>query len=454
MFQPPVLSVSELTATIRSVLEPAFKAVSVRGEISNFKAQASGHLYFSLKDASSQVSAVLFRGSAAGLPRMPRDGDQVVARGELSVYVPRGSYQLIVRELQFAGQGELLLKLQQLKETLGSRGWFDAAHKKPLPPLPKRIGVVTSPTGAVIQDILNVLTRRFAGFQVILNPVKVQGEGAAEEIAKAIAEMNRYDLADVLIVGRGGGSIEDLWAFNEEIVAKAIFESKIPVLSAVGHETDFTIADWVADVRAPTPSAAAELVIKEKGQLLKNLETAAFQIKSCLESLLRRHRERLTSLQIHPLLAQPYSLLALPAQKLDDLRQSLDHLRPSKQLAAMRSQLAMNTLRLEETMRAILSLKRRAFSSEALLQNLESQELRLLASKRDLLGRLRSSLASLHPKNLLQKGYAILFAEKDNSIILSAKELQPNQTFTARLADGTVLASALQISETPDGPHL
>ncbi len=306
----------------------------------------------------------------------------------------------------------------------------------------------------MIQDILHVLTRRFAGFQVILNPVKVQGEGAAGEIAKAIAEMNRYDLADVLIIGRGGGSIEDLWAFNEEIVAKAIFESRIPIISAVGHETDFTIADWVADVRAPTPSAAAEMAIAEKSHLLKNLEKAAFQIKNCLDTVFRQRKERLASLRIHPLLAQPYSLLAQPAQKLDELRQSLDHLRPSKQLAAMRSALAANTLRLEETMSAILSLKRRAFSSEALLQQLDQQEHRLVASKQDLLKRLHSSLASLHPKNLLQKGYAILFSEKNNSIILSAKELQSNQTFTAMLADGTIRASALQIKETPDGPHI
>lgn len=476
MLEPSLLSVSELTARIRSVLEPAFRTVSVRGEISNFKAQSSGHLYFSLKDAHSQISAVLFRGSAAGLSRMPKDGDQVIANGELSLYAPRGTYQIVVRELQFAGLGELLLKLQQLKEALALRGWFDPAHKKPLPRLPKRIGVVTSPTGAVIQDILNVLTRRFAGFQVILNPVKVQGEGAAEEIARAISDMNRYGLADVLIVGRGGGSIEDLWAFNEEIVAKAIFESRIPVISAVGHDTDFTIADWVADVRAPTPSAAAEMAIAEKTQLLKNLEKGAVQIKNSLESLLHRHRERLASLQIHPLLAKPYSLLAQPAQKLDDLRQNLDasfsqalqqaklrlsslsaaldHLRPSKHLAAMRSALAASTLRLEETMRAILSLKRRAFSSEALLEHMKDQELRLLASKRDLLNRLQSSLSSLHPKNLLQKGYSILFSEKDNSIILSAKELQSNPNFTAMLADGTIRATALQISETPNGPHI
>ncbi len=476
MLPVTIFSVSELTASIRSVLEPNFRAISVRGEISNFKAQASGHLYFSMKDAGSQISAVLFRGSAAGLSRMPKDGDQVIAKGELSVYVPRGSYQIIIRELQFQGAGELLLRFQQLKEMLSARGWFEKAHKKQIPSLPKRIGVITSPTGAVIQDILNVLTRRFAGFQVILNPVKVQGEGSAAEIAKAIDDMNRFDLADVLIVGRGGGSIEDLWAFNEEIVARAIFESRIPIISAVGHETDFTIADWVADVRAPTPSAAAEMAIAEKAQLIKHLEKAALQSKHFLSTLVRQYKERLSSLSFHPLLAQPHSLLAQPSQKLDDLRQnlnsvlsqslrtlrlrldsltrSLEHLRPSHQIISMRSALTANTLRLDETMRSILSLKRRAFSPDALRAALHSEQTKALASKKDLLGRLESALSSLHPKNLLKKGYAILFSEKENSIILSAKELCSNQTFTAVLADGTIRASALQIIETPDGLHL
>ena len=238
-----ILSVTELTSAIKAVIEPSFQGIAVKGEISNFKLQSSGHLYFTLKDAGSQISAVLFKGNAACLNKMPKEGDQVVAKGEISLYAPRGQYQIIVRELQFLGLGDLLLKLQQLKEQLQMRGWFDPAHKKKLPKLPKRIGVVTSPTGAVIQDILQVLTRRFAGFHVILNPVKVQGEGAAQEIAQAISDFNRLKLADVLIVGRGGGSIEDLWAFNEEVVAKAIFESDIPIISAVGHETDFTIAD-------------------------------------------------------------------------------------------------------------------------------------------------------------------------------------------------------------------
>ncbi len=394
-----IFSVSELTHAIKGLLEPHFCAISVKGEISNFKAQSSGHLYFSLKDAGSQISAVLFKGNAASLARMPKEGDQVVAKGEISLYAPRGQYQIVIRELQFLGVGELLLKLHQLKETLQQRGWFAPERKKPLPRLPRRIGVVTSPTGAVIQDILHILTRRFAGFHVILNPVKVQGEGAAQEIAQAISDFNKYQLADVLIVGRGGGSIEDLWAFNEEIVAKAIYESRIPVISAVGHETDFTIADWVADVRAPTPSAAAEIAIAEKTHLLQYLEKAAQQTRQRVSQQVRQYHERLHTLRKHPLLSSPYGILAPAIQRLDDYARQLEFVHPS--------------IRIQE--------------------------------RRDRLNRLKEHLLSLHPQNLLKKGYAILFSEKEDSIILSAREVHPQQKITALLHDGKIRAQITEI---------
>lgn len=396
-----VFSVSELTHAIKAVLEPNFRALSVRGEISNFKLQSSGHLYFSLKDADSQISAVLFKGNAAQLPRMPKEGDQVIAKGEISLYVPRGQYQIVIREMQFLGVGELLLKLHQLKEQLQMRGWFDPKHKKPLPKLPKRIGVVTSPTGAVIQDIIHILTRRFAGFHVILNPVKVQGEGAAQEIAQAIIDFNKHNLADVLIVGRGGGSIEDLWAFNEEIVAKAIFESQIPIISAVGHETDFTIADWVADVRAPTPSAAAEIAIAEKANLLKFLQSAEQLCRQRVVQQIGQYKQRLSALQKHPLLSSPYGVLAPAIQRLDDFTRQLEMLNPKEKIA----------------------------------------------EGWDKLNRVKRHLASLHPQNILKKGYTILFTEKENSIILSAKDLKPDQKFVAQLHDGKVAATINQVVE-------
>jgi len=396
---PKIFTVSELTQAIKGVLEPPFRAISVQGEISNFKLQSSGHLYFSLKDAGSQISAVLFKGNAAQLSRMPKEGDQVVARGEISIYAPRGQYQMVIRELQFLGVGELLLKLHQLKETLQARGWFEAGRKKALPKLPRRIGVVTSPTGAVIQDILHVLTRRFAGFHVILNPVKVQGEGAAQEIAQAINDFNRYNLADVLIVGRGGGSIEDLWAFNEEIVAKAIFESKIPIISAVGHETDFTIADWVADVRAPTPSAAAEIAIAEKANLIQFLQNGKELCYSRITQQVGQYRQRVSALQKHPLLSSPYGILAPAIQRLDDFSRQLERVNPKEKIR----------------------------------------------EGRDRLNRLTHHLRSLHPQNILNKGYTILFSEKDNSIILSARDIQPEQKIRALLHDGKAAATITEV---------
>jgi exodeoxyribonuclease VII large subunit len=402
-----VFTVSELTSAIKAVLEPNFRSISVQGEISNFKLQTSGHLYFSLKDGGSQISAVLFKGNAARLSRMPREGDQVIAQGEISLYAPRGSYQIVIRELQFMGVGELLLKLHQLKEKLQMRGWFELERKKKLPHLPKRIGVVTSPTGAVIQDILNVLKRRFAGVHVILNPVKVQGEGAAQEIAQAIADFNKYHLADVLIVGRGGGSIEDLWAFNEEIVAKAIFDSKIPIIAAIGHETDFTIADWVADLRAPTPSAAAEMVIAEKSHLLKFLDGAKEMSLQRVKQQLAQYGQRLSALQKHPLLSSPYGVLAPSIQRLDDFSRQLERVNPKTKIA----------------------------------------------EGWDLLTRVKRHLNSLHPQNILKKGYTILFSE-DDSIILSAKDLAAGQTFKALLHDGKVAATVNEVIENGSGNTL
>src|SRR6185312_6605960 len=256
-----VFSVSELTSEIRGIFSQQFRDVWVLGEISGCKAATSGHFYFSLKDATSQVKAVLFRGSARWLKFRPQDGMMVLARGSLDVYEARGEYQLIVEVLEPRGAGALQLAFEQLKKKLEAEGLFEAGRKRPLPKLPQRIGIVTSPAGAVVRDILHVLERRFAGLHIRLFPAQVQGEGAREQICAGLKYFGEGRWADVVIVARGGGSLEDLWTFNEEAVAKAIAASAVPVISAIGHETDFTIADFVADVRAPTPSAAAEIVI-------------------------------------------------------------------------------------------------------------------------------------------------------------------------------------------------
>lgn len=416
-----IYTVSQITQAIKRTLETPFQNISVQGEVSNLKMQSSGHIYLTLKDQDSQLSAAIFRGNASQLKRLPKEGDQVIAVGELSVYAPRGNYQLIIRELQWAGIGELLLMLEKRKEEFAKRGYFDPVRKKKLPSLPKTIGVVTSPTGAVIQDILHILERRWPNFQLILNPVKVQGEGAAQEIAQAIQDFNRYGLADVLIVGRGGGSIEDLWAFNEEAVVKAVFESEIPIISAVGHETDYTLCDFAADVRAPTPSAAAEMVIKEKKEMLKDLDNRSHRLKEQIEYQIKTRRLRVQDLKRQPVFYSPYTLLGQKMQRLDDMRtrweglgrKFLDHKKIL--IDAKKSQLKNLSPMLQ-----ITNLKQRLTSLE-------------------------KHLKSLDPKNLLKKGYSILFSEKDSSIILSAKSLSPGARFYALLDDGKVFATAEQV---------
>ncbi|MBS0616490.1 MAG: exodeoxyribonuclease VII large subunit [Verrucomicrobia bacterium] len=406
-----IFSVTELTHAIKKQLESKFALVVVRGEISNFKEQASGHHYFTLKDAESQISAVFFRGNNKSLTRPLKNGDQVIIRGELSVYAPRGNYQIIVRDLQYAGVGELLLKLHELKAKLQAKGWFDPQHKKPLPHIPKTIGVVTSPTGAVIQDILNVLSRRLSNFHLILNPVKVQGDGAAREIALAIDDFNKYSLADVLIVGRGGGSLEDLWAFNEEIVAEAIFRSKIPIVSAVGHETDVSIADFVADVRAPTPSAAAELVSAEKAALLQALYQMTQRFDLSMHHILHRYEEKLYSMQRQSAFSSPFALLGTAAQRLDDLQMQIDL------GLQQRMSLAKTQLQTLDRMKEALS---------------PAQRIPLLRQK---LGQLASHLRSIDPKNLLSKGYAMVFQE-NGTVITSSTEALEGESVRLQWKDG------------------
>jgi exodeoxyribonuclease VII large subunit len=416
MQENQVLTVTELTLAIKKQLESRFPFIHVQGEITNFKEQSSGHLYFTLKDAQSQISAVLFRGNAQGLSRLPKNGDQVVVQGELSVYPPRGNYQLIIRQLHYAGVGELLLKLHALKAKLEALGWFDKNRKKPLPTTPKTIGVITSPTGAVIQDIINILSRRHTGFHLILNPVKVQGEGAAQEIAQAIAHFNQYKLADVLIVGRGGGSLEDLWAFNEEIIAEAIFKSEIPIISAVGHETDFSISDFVADVRAPTPSAAAEIVMAAADEHLKHLHQTDKRLQQAMSHLLNAYRHRLETIRRQPTFTSPFAILGNATQYLDDLSEEMT--------LALQRTLATKKLQLEGLKRQLLAL-----DPMVRIHHLKQK-----------VSQLTSHLKSIDPKNLLKKGYSILFRENSNSVIFSPKEVQSGESVRILVRDGEIKA--------------
>jgi len=296
LVEPKVRTVSELTQDIKLVLECAFEEVVVEGEISNLRQPSSGHNYFSLKDSSAQIRCVFFRGDAAKVKFKFSDGMQVVCYGRVGVYERDGQYQLVVARMEPKGQGALQLAFMQLKEKLAKEGLFDEARKRPLPFLPKAIGVITSPTGAVIRDILNVLERRFKDAHVVIYPVRVQGDEASGEIVQAIEDMNNSKEVEVLILARGGGSLEDLWCFNEENVARAIYKSDIPIISAIGHETDFTIADFVADRRAPTPSAAAEIVLPSRQELEEKIQHLMLYLKRSLEDIVPQNMQRVDDL--------------------------------------------------------------------------------------------------------------------------------------------------------------
>lgn len=315
--QRRVWKVSEITEQIGSILEGNFPDVWIEGEVSNCRPAQSGHLYFTLKDSQAQIRCVCFRDQARLLKFRPDDGLQVALHGSLGVYEPRGEYQIYVSHIEPVGLGALQFAFEQLKKQLQKEGLFEQARKKPLPVLPRCIGVISSPTGAAIQDILRVLKRRFANVHVQLYPVRVQGDGAASDIAAALSHFNRVKFADVLILARGGGSLEDLWAFNEETVARAIAESTIPVITGVGHETDFTIADFVADVRAPTPSAAAEIVLRSRQEFERHIAEYQRQLVHHTRYLLSERRHRVRDLEAHRAFRQLELLLRRRRQQID-----------------------------------------------------------------------------------------------------------------------------------------
>jgi len=314
-----IYTVFELTQEIKSTLEQTFPALWVEGEISNLSQPSSGHVYFTLKDESAQIRCVLWRNIAEYLPFQIEDGQHVIVLAKLSVYEKQGQYQLYVEDVHPVGIGKLELAFQQLKEKLYKEGLFDQEHKKPLPIFPQRIGIVTSPTGAAIRDIVKIARRRFPSVELILRPVRVQGEGAAEEIVQAIGEFNQFKEVDLLIVGRGGGSLEDLWAFNQEKLARAIFASRIPIVSAVGHEIDFTIADFVADLRAPTPSAAVEMILPDRRELAREIRNLSRRLVSAQHSLIDSYRQRLKSVLTSYGMKRPADVLLQNRQRLDEL---------------------------------------------------------------------------------------------------------------------------------------
>lgn len=387
--EPKMFTVSELTRSIQDLLESRHSDVWITGEISGLKSSRGRHWYFGLKDEAAFLNAIIFNGEGRKFPFQLTDGLEVICHGRLNVYAPSGKYSFIIDHVEPKGIGALQLAFEQLKKKLFAEGLFDVAHKKPLPKLPNKIGVITSPTGAAVRDILNVLQRRFPGISVLVVPAKVQGEGAAEDIAHGIELLNRRDDIDLMIVGRGGGSIEDLWAFNEEIVAYAIFASKIPVVSAVGHEIDFTIADFVADLRAPTPSAAAELVVPKKEDLLAEIKEMKRQLWYALQNNFELRKLRLAELK---------KSLRDPRQRFVDLLIRIDDLR-----------------------------NRIVYAARNVTERC-TQDLR----------RLMSNLDHLSPLNILAKGYAVVHKEKGKKAIQSAEELKKGDVIRIRLHAGEI----------------
>ncbi|WP_370752504.1 exodeoxyribonuclease VII large subunit [Ruminococcus sp.] len=392
--KPRVLSVSQINFYIKSIIENdgSLQFVLVTGEISNLTVhQRSGHIYLSLKDSNSVISAVMFAGNARRLKFRLENGMKVICRGRISVYEPSGRYQLYIEDMQPDGVGALTLAFEQLKKSLAQKGLFDNAHKKPLPKFPKTIGVITSPTGAAVQDITNIIRRRFPSADIVLAPVLVQGESAPEQLVRAVNKFSASKIADVVIIGRGGGSAEDLWAFNDEQLAYAVYNCETPIISGVGHETDFTICDFVADVRASTPSAAAELAVPDRQELMSYY----FKQKQYISAMLDR---KIKTAQL----------------RLENQQRRMSASSPKLKAEQLEKQLSAKSEKLTRFMNIYISNK----------------ENKLIAAK--------GKLDGLNPLNVLNRGYAI--AEKDEKIITSSKQLKDGDDFTVILSDGKINA--------------
>ncbi len=450
-----ILSVFELTRSIRSFLESEIGQVWVEGEISNHRRQSSGHQYFTLKDDRSQLSCVLFRGVAPSLPAgaVLADGAQVQVFGDLTVYEARGQYQLVVQIVQPKGLGALQARFEALKRKLQAEGLFDADHKKPLPTFPQTIGLVTSPTGAALQDMLNILKRRAPWVRVIVHPVRVQGNGAAGEVVRAIEDFNRWSLdgngapkVDVIVVARGGGSMEDLFEFNDEAVGRAIYASDLPVVSAIGHEIDFTIADFAADLRAPTPSAAAELIVPDTADLLRQLAAAGQFLNRQLSERVTSARERLQITARGALNREPRRRIEDERQRLDSLEDSLGRVAKAT-LQELRSRLDEKNccLRMAGPQR---SLELRAQIVQSLREKLGDQ---LCCQRERLQARLWTSeslLRVLGPQATLERGYSIT-TDEAGEVMRSAAASRAGQRLVTRLHDGMVVSTVAATEVQP-----
>jgi exodeoxyribonuclease VII large subunit len=441
--QSQVYSVSGLTRDIRAIMEAAFDSVWVEGEISNFRTAASGHSYFVLKDDKAQIRCVLFKGYRAGIKFQPEDGDQVLMFGRITVYDARGEYQIITESLEPRGLGALQKAFEQLKAKLEKEGLFDDEAKKPLPAFPWKIGVVTSPTGAAVRDILNVIRRRNSKVSVLLRPAKVQGEGSAKDIAQGIRDLNTMKDVDVIIIGRGGGSLEDLWAFNEEEVARAIFASRIPIVSAVGHEIDFTIADFVADLRAPTPSVAAELTVPVLNEILKDIRSLTGELIEALCQQVEAYRKFLKRLMDRRFFHQPKEIFSPHVQRLDDLYARL--------VRGLEQRLGSHQQRLQDKIHRLFQAspgkyiqhmkENRVMLEKRMLHIIQAQ---LRFNKERFEGILKN-MNAINPLAILERGYSI--CSKNEKSLKNTEGIDPGDKVQVRLSRGGLDCTVKKIIE-------
>ena len=441
--QQKIYTVSELNRETAELLGEHFFSIFVEGEISNLSIPASGHCYFTLKDAGAQVRCAMFRGSQRKYAIKPENGKHVVVKAQVSLYEPRGDYQLIVEHMEQAGDGALRRAFEALKLKLSEEGLFSTVHKKALPVLPKTIGIITSPTGAAIRDILTVLKRRFAAVPVVVYPVAVQGENAKFEISRAIATANALDQCDVLILARGGGSLEDLWAFNEEVVARAIYASRIPVISGVGHETDITIADFVADLRAATPSAAAEHVVPDQRQWLAKFNEIELRFKQHLQRHVRQHQQKVDWLSGRLRQQHPKQKLILNRQRVDEFemrlkrtcRQKLEHDKKAVESLIARFRRSSPHARIQG------NLQQQANLSERLIIAINT---RIKQYDRQLLT-VSQTLHAVSPLATLNRGYALVTEQTSGRIIRSTQQLSIGDKVLTRVSEGRFVSQVEEL---------
>jgi len=440
-----IYSVSQLNRETRLLLSGHFGTIQVEGEISNLSMPSSGHIYFSLKDAAAQIRCALFRSYKRQLPFTPKNGDQVIVTVQVGLYEARGDYQLLVENIHSAGDGALRRAFEALKNKLSEEGLFTIENKRTPPKLPDAVGIITSPTGAAVQDILSTLKRRFPALPVILYPVSVQGDSAKHEITNAIKTANQRNECDVIILARGGGSLEDLWAFNEEIVARAIFASKIPVVSGIGHETDNTIADFVADRRTPTPSSAAEHVSPNQQEYLRALQHYEMRLTRTLQEIRQQRQKNLDWIATRLQQQHPGKQLQARFQRLDEMDLRLDKsLRHQLQQNRQRIQILVNRLAQQHPVDRIDRVR---LQLKLLSQKLVSNQHHLLERQKHRLCQSSRTLHTLSPLATLQRGYAIVSKINLGKIIHSTKQLHPGERVQTQLAEGRIISKIEEIED-------